>query len=204
MVFRKKVYAASMTYDVPDGEKDQASKIIIHLDNLLTAITKCEEQLDLIYTPFKDQTSTSDQIFAARAALRRYRDRLVDNFNDLKRQAFRCFLLMQPFSIDTQIVKLSKSFVLAISDVEKQVNRFVDLFNNLKSKDFSQTVVKAVDNINSELAQLKQIIEDRMKNHIKNNILARNWVDDVSDELQEKVEIKVPLSLKLLEEDPNE
>ena len=35
----------------------------------------CEEHLNLIYTPFKDtQNITPQQTFAARAALRRYRD----------------------------------------------------------------------------------------------------------------------------------
>ena len=190
-----------MTYDVPDAEKDMATKIVMHLDHLLKMLKTCEEHLNLMYTPFKDnQNISTEQIFAARAALRRYRDKAVDNFNDFKRQAFKCFVLLQPFSFDSQMVKLSKSFVLAISDIEKQVNRFVDLFSNLESKDFGTTIVKSIDNIKKELAQIEQIIEDRMKDHIQNNILARNWVDTVSDELQEKVEKRIPLSIQLVEQ----
>lgn len=201
MVNKRKIYAVNMTYDVPDAEKDMATKIVMHLDHLLKMLKTCEEHLNLMYTPFKDnQNISTEQIFAARAALRRYRDKAVDNFNDFKRQAFKCFVLLQPFSFDSQMVKLSKSFVLAISDIEKQVNRFVDLFSNLESKDFGTTIVKSIDNIKKELAQIEQIIEDRMKDHIQNNILARNWVDTVSDELQEKVEKKIPLSIQLVEQ----
>jgi hypothetical protein len=201
MVSKRKVYAASMNYDVPDAEKDQASKVLIYLDHLLKIMRVCSEHLDLMYTPFKDNQNISpEQTFAARAALRRYRDKVVDNFNILKTQSFKCFVLMQPFSVDTQVLKLSKSFVLAVSDLEKQVNRFVDLFSNMESKDFGQSMVKAIENIKKEMAQLEQIIEDRMKSHLQKNILARNWVDDVSGKLQEKVEQKIPLSLQLVEE----
>lgn len=201
MIKKKKVYAIQMAYEVPSEEKDRASKAIIGFDHLLKTMAFCNDHLDLIYTPFKDNTNiTPEQAYKARAALRRYRDKVADNFNGFKRIAFKCFVLMQPFSSDTQIIKLNKSFVLSIGDVEKQVNRFIELFDNLESKEFPQGVVKAVENIKKEIAQLQQIVEDRIKDHIQNNILARNWVDMVSDELQEKVEKKVPLSVELVNE----
>lgn len=196
-----KIYALNMTYEVPDEEKDRATKVIMYLEHLIKILKFCEDHLDLIYTPFKDNKNISpDQAFTARAALRRYRDKVIENFNVFKRQAFKSFVLLQPFAIDTQIVKLLKSFVSSINDIEKQVNRFVDLFSNLQSKDFGVATVKAIENIKKELAELEQIIEDRMINHIQNNILARNWVDNVSNELQQKVEKQIPLSIELVQE----
>lgn len=196
-----KIYGLQMSYEVPSEEKDKAAKIIVYFDHLLKIIKFCEEHLNLIYIPFKDNPEiSSDQAWKARAALRRYRDKVADNFNIFKRQSFKCFTLLQPFTADTQIIKLSKSFVLSIDDIEKQVNRFIELFSNLEAKDFGQTVVKAIDNIKKELSQLEQIINDRIKNHIQINILARNWVDNVSDELQQKVEKKIPLSIELVNE----
>lgn len=201
MVNKRKIYAIQMSYQVPSEEKDRASKIIMYLDHLVKILQFCNEHLDLIYTPFKDNPEISpDQTFKARAALRRYRDKVAENFNVLKRQAFKCFLLLQPFSADTQIVKLSKSFVLSINDIEKQVNRFIELFSNLQSKDFGPSIVKGVEGVKKELAQLQQIVEDRIKHHVQSNILARNWVDTVSDELQHKVEKKIPLAIELVEE----
>ena len=87
-----------------------------------------------------------------------------------------------------------------MADIEKQVNRFLDLFSSLDAKDFAQTIVKAVENVKKEIAQFEQIIEDRIKNHIENNILARSWVNSISDELQQKVEKKIPLSIELVNE----
>lgn len=198
---QRKVYAVSLSYEVPSEEKDQAEKALMAFDILLRKLKTCDEHLDLIYSPFKNNSNISpEQTYKVRASLRRYRDKVADNFNMFKRIAFRCFVFMQPFSSDTQVVKFSKSFVLAIGDIEKQVNRFIDLFADLESKDFAPTIVKSVENIKKEIAQLEQIIEDRVKPYIENNILAVNWVDSVSDELQEKVEKRVPLAVRLVEE----
>lgn len=197
----KKSYGIQMSYVVPDLDKERAEKAISAFEYLLKKMFQCDEHLDLIYIPFKDNSNVPpDQIYKVRAALRRYRDKVSDNFNILKRVAFKCFVRLQPFSSDTNIVKLNKSFVSSISDLEKQVNRFIDLFSNLESKDFAPTLVKAVENIKKEISQLEQIIEDRIIDHIQNNILARTWVDSVSNELKEKVERKMPLSIELVNE----
>lgn len=198
---KRKLYAAYMSYEVPDEEKDKASKAIRHFQHLIKIMKSCNEHLELMHTPFKDNGDLStDQAYTARAALRRYRDKVIDNFNIFKRQAFKCFVLLQPFSIDTQFVKLNKSFVFSISDIEKQVNKFAELFSNIESKDFAQNMIKSIENIKKEMAKLEQIVEDRIIDHIQTNILARNWVDNVSNELQEKVEDKIPLAIQLVNE----
>lgn len=196
-----KKISANISYIIPDEEKDKAAKSIAIFDAIINLLSDNNEHIDLIYTPFKDHPEIStEQVYEVRAALRRYRDRLADNFNKLKRLAFRGFVSLQPFSSDTQIIKLMKSFVLSINDIEKQVNRFILLFSDLESKDFPQSIIKGAENIKKEIAQLKQIIEDRIKNHIYTNILARNWIDNVSEELKEKVEKKLPFSVELVNE----
>lgn len=204
MIKKKKLYAALMTYEVSEDEKEKAMKALRAFDYLLKLIDFCNDHLDLIYIPFKDnQNITPEQTYAARAALRRYRDKVADNFNGLKRISFRCIVLLQPFASDTQIIKLNKAFTMSVGDIEIQVNRFIDLFSNLEAKDFSQSIVKGVEGIKKELAQLEQLIDERMKEHLQNNILAINWVDSISDELQEKIEQKIPLSVSLVEERNN-
>jgi len=190
-----------MSYSVPSEDKDKAEKALVAFDFLLKKLQAANAHLDLIYTPFKENSNiTPEQTYKARAALRRYRDKAASNFNEVKKIAFRCYVLLQPFSSDTQMVKLSKSFVFSMSDIEKQVNRFLELFSILDAKEFATTIVKSVESVKKEIAQIEQIIEDRVKNHIRNNILARNWVDAVSNELQEKVEKKIPLSVELVNE----
>lgn len=201
MIKRRKKYAIQLSYEVPNEDKTRATKAIMCFDYLLKVMKDCGSYLDLIYTPFKDNQATApEQIMKVRARLRTYRDEVAEKFNLLKKIAFKCFVALQPFSTDTQIIKLNKSFILSMGDIEKQVNRFIDLFSNLEAKEFSQSVVGAIDNIKKEIAQLDQIIENRIKDHLQTNILARNWIDNVSDELQEKVEQKLPFSVELVNE----
>lgn len=200
-MIKKRAYSAMMTYQVSDAEKDQAEKAMRWFNHCMKVLENSEEHLNLIYNPFKKNSDiNAEQVFKIRSALRRYRDKVVENFNNFKRVAFKCYALMQPFTSDTQTEKLLKSFVSAIEDIETQVNRFVELFSNLKSDDFTKAIVPAIDNIKKEIAQLEQIIEDRIKDHLQTNVLARNWVDNVSDELQEKVEKKSPLVMRLVED----
>lgn len=197
----RKIYAIQLSYEVPSEDKDKANKALLFLDYILKLLKKCDQHLDLMFIPFKNNPNVSpDQIFQARAGLRRYRDKVVDNFNDFKKYAFRTYIILQYFSSDTQIIKLNKSFVLSIDDIEKQVNRFVDLFSALDAKEFPTNIVKAIENIKKEVSQFEQIVEDRIISHIKDNILSKSWIDNISDELQEKVEKKIPLSIQLVNE----
>lgn len=193
-----------MTYSVSDAEKDQAMKALRWFDYCLKLAETAQDHLNLIYDPFKKNNDIpSAQIFKIRATLREYRDKVIDNFNNFKKVSFKCYMIIQPFMSDTQMEKLIKSFVTCVESIETQVNRFVDLFANLKSEDLTKGVVSAIENIKKEIAQLKQIIEERIKKHIQENILARNWVDNISEELQEKVEKKSPLIMQLMEDRMN-
>lgn len=195
-----KAYSVQMSYDVSDEEKELAEKAIISLDSVLSLLEVAENHLELMHTPFKDNPeTTSEEIFKARAALRIYRDRAIVNFNNIKKRCFHSFGLLQQFSSDTQIIKIIKSFTMEMEDLEKQVNFFAELFEDLKDQDFSKNIVKSIELIHKECAKLKVIIEDRIKSYIKENILSRNWVDMVSEELQEKVEDRLPLIQKLLD-----
>jgi hypothetical protein len=200
-MFKKRAYTSMMTYQISDPEKDQAEKAMRWFNHCLKRLEQCDEHLNLIYNPFKKHPDiTPEKIFKRRAMLRTYRDKVVENFNNFKKAAFKAYVIMQPFTSDTQTEKLMKSFVSSIEDIEIQVNRFVDLFSDLKSEDFSKGIVTAIENIKKEIVQLEQIVDERVKDHLQTNILARNWVDSVSNELQEKVEKNSPLVMQLVED----
>ena len=198
---KKISYNSQITYDVSEEEKEKADKALTWFGYLNDSLKQSTEHLNLIYNPFKKNSTISpDLVFKRRAALRRYRDQVAKNFNKFKKIAFKCFVLLQPFASDTQTTKLIKALVMSIGDIEKQVNKFIELFSDLKSENFAQAVVKAIENIKKESEQLEQIIDDRIKDHLQNNILARSWVDSISQDLQEKVERKTPFITRLVEE----
>ena len=194
----KKAYAIQMSYEVSDVEKLQAEKALLCFKGALKLLTAASEHLNIMKTPFKDKVDTnSDEIVKARAAIRRFRDKSVDNFNAFKHVSFKCVNVMQSFASDTQTVKLMKSFVTSIDDLEVKVNKFVELFNDLESKDFVKNIVVSIEEIQDQCDEIEEIIDERIKSHIQNNILATSWVDSVSNELQMNVEKKTPLILDL-------
>jgi hypothetical protein len=194
----KKAYSVQMTYDVSDAEKTQAEKALIcftHTDKLLDMAS---EHLNIMKTPFKNNPEMSaEDVLKARSAIRRFRDKSVENFNDFKKEAFKCVNIMKEFSSDTQTLKLMKSFISSIDELEIKVNEFGDLFSDLEAKDFSTNIVKSIEDIQKECESINEIIDERIKTHIQTNILATSWVDTVSTDLQTQVQEKTPLILDL-------
>lgn len=194
----KKAYSVQMTYNVSDDEKRQAEKALLCFNYTSKLLSDASNHLDNMSTPFKDNPGIPpEEIMKARAAIRRFRDKAVENFNEFKVAAFKCVHIMQLFASDTQTLKLMKSFISSIDNLEIKVNDFVALFDDLESKEFVQEVVADIESIQKQCEEVDEIIEERVKNHIQSNILAKSWVDTVSKDLQMKVEQKTPLILEL-------
>ncbi len=194
----KKAYITELTYSISDIEKQDAQKALIYFDATSKLLKKASDHLNIMKTPFKESPEMSiDSVMNVRAALRRFRDKVVDNFNEFKHSAFKCVQIMQKFSTDTQTVKLLKSFISSIDILESKVNIFINLFDNLEAKEFPKDIVINIEDIQKESSALDDIIDDRIKSHIQTNILSKSWVDSVSDELQLKIEKETPLILDL-------
>lgn len=197
----RKSYSVQLSYNITDAEKAQAEKGLINFNLCLRLLTIATDHLNIMAIPFKDHPDIStEQIIKFRAALRRYRDKCIENFNTFKIAAFKCITLMQPFSNDTQMAKLLKSFISSIEDIEKQVNIFSDLFNNLEAKDFITHAAQTIELIKKEVTQLEEIIDDRIKSHIQTDILGKSWVNDISNKLEMTIEKKTPLLIDLNKE----
>ena len=197
-MIKKRAYLVQMTYDVSDDEKMQAERALVFFNHARKLLQLASDHLDIMKTPFKNNPEMDPkEVMKARAAIRRFRDKSVENFNEFKKAAFQCVRVMQDFANDTQTVKLMKSFISTINELEDKVNKFVDLFTDLEAKGFATSVVTAIEGIQAECDDISDIIEDRIKDHITQNILATNWVDSVGDELEMKIEPKTPLILDL-------
>ena len=196
----KKAYAVQMSYEVSDTEKVAAEKALLSFNFALKKLILASEHLNIMKTPFKDNPEMDPkEIMKARAAIRRFRDKAIENFNNFKHAAFKCVNTMQEFSSDTQSVKLMKSFISSIDDLELNVNDFADTFSDLESKDFAKNVISSIEAIQKQCDDIEEIIDERIKNHIQTNILATSWVDSVSNELQMQIEQKTPLILELFD-----
>lgn len=194
----KKSYSVQMSYDVSDSEKQQAEKALLYFRAAEKDLVQASDHLNIMKTPFKDNPDmTPEDVMKARAVIRRFRDKAIENFDKFKRVSFECVNLMQTFESDTQTLKLMKSFIASIDDLEVSVNQFADLFNDLQSKDFVKEVVTSIESIQKQCDDIDEIIDERIKSHIQTNILASSWVDSVSNDLQMKIEKKTPLIVDL-------
>lgn len=187
-----------MSYNVSDSERSQAEKALLYFRAAEKYLVQAADHLNIMKTPFKDNPDmTPEDVMTARAVIRRFRDKAIDNFDQFKKIAFDCVNLMQTFSSDTQTLKLMKSFIASVDDLENGVNQFADLFNDLHSKDFVKDVVAAIESIQKQCDEIEEIIDERIKSHIQTNILAKSWVDSISNDLQMKIEKKTPLIVDL-------
>lgn len=197
-MIKRRAYLVQMTYDVSDEERVAAQKALVYFNHTDKLLQLASEHLDIMKTPFKNNPEMDvKEVMKARTAIRRFRDKSVENFNEFKRAAFKCVQVMQDFANDTQTLKLMKSFISSIDELEIKVNKFVDLFDDLETKNFANDVVTAIQSVQDECDDIKEIIDERIKDHIQQNILATNWVDSVGDELEMKIEPKTPLILDL-------
>jgi len=194
----KRAYAVQMSYDVSDEEKNQADSALLAFEHAAKLLQLANNHLDIMKTPFKDNPEIDPkEVVKARVAIRRFRDQSVENFNAFKRQAFNCVSVMKLFESDTQTLKLMKSFISSIDDLETKVNKFVELCSDLEAKSFVADVVKALEAIQEQCTDIEEIMDERIKNHIQSNILATSWVDTVGNDMQKKIEEKTPLIVDL-------
>lgn len=201
----KKAYATQLTYNVSDTEKRSAEKALLYFNSSEKLLNQASDHLNIMKTPFKDNPDMSpEDVMSARAVIRRFRDSSIDNFNKFKKVAFQCVNIMQMFSTDTQTLKLMKSFITSIDELEVKVNNFSDLFNDLQSKEFVHNIVMHIEDIQKQCDDVNEIIDERIKSHIQTNILATSWVDSVSNDLQMKIEQKTPLVVELYNQRQNQ
>lgn len=197
----KKAYSVQMSYTVTDQEKMIAEKALLRFKHAKKTLEAASDYLNIMNTPFKDNTDMPpDEVYKARAALRRFRDTCVENFNKFKEVAYKCVGIMENFSSDTQTVKLMKSFINSIDDLEADVNKFIDLFDELKDKDFSKNIVESIEKIKKQCEEVNSIINERVKSHIQKNILSSNWTNDVGNRLKTHIDKRKPMIIRLLEE----
>lgn len=194
----KRAYLVQMTYDVSDGEKATAERALHYFDHAIKLLQLASEHLDIMKTPFKNNPEMdAKEVMKARAAIRRFRDKSVENFNEFKKAAFQCVHEMQEFASDTQTLKLMKSFISSINDLEVKVNNFADLFNDLEAKDFATQIVSNIETVQQQCDDVEEIVDERIKDHIQQNILATNWTDSVGKEMEMTIEPKTPIILDL-------
>jgi hypothetical protein len=182
-------------------EKAAAEKVLLVLKYTVKELNKATDHIQIMLTPFKDNPEIPEtELIEFRSALRRYRDKLLENFKAFKEAAFQCVKVLTPFSMDTETTKIKKSFISLVDELEDDVNKFAKLFGDLKDNTFVQSVVSSLTAVQAKAEEIKEFIEDRAKSHIQKEILGKTWMDSIQDELGVKIDTPTPKILELEEE----
>lgn len=200
-MLEKKAYSVQMNFDVPDSEKQIAEKAEEYFEQLLGSIQDVSEYLDLIYIPFsKYQNVDSEMLVDYRRTFRQYKDQCKLKFQRIIKKAYKAVALMNEFGIDTATEELMDSFVGSIRELEKYVDTYVSIFSNLNSPEFRNHLVSTIESLKKQLNQIRQLVTDRILDHIDSNILAKDWAKGVLDRVDEPMKERAPLIVQLFRE----
>lgn len=197
----KRAYSVQMSFDIPDSEKRIAEKAKESFIELNGYIKLLNEYLDMIYDPFKNAgTIDPAEVLKNRVLLRKIRDKTEEKFQKITRRADKCMILMREFSSDTDTEDMMNAFTDSLEDVEKQIEIFLSIFSNLDNTDFCPNLIASIDAIKKQGNQVRQLVKDRIVQHIDTNILAKNWTSRVSEKYRDKVHEKLPWIVELFKE----
>lgn len=191
-----------MSFEIPESEKELADEAKIRFEAVVKRLRDSTEHLDIIYEPFRRHEEVSTKsLVAKRGLLNRYKQKVKDNFNELKTVALLAIRKLDHFaSGDTAIQEIINSFVDSVEDVEKLVNKFLDVMGDYESDTFREDVMSAIDAIRGQTSKLESLVKDRIIEHIDANILSNNWMSSKTDELQLELDDKKPQIVELFDE----
>lgn len=190
-----------MSIKIPDDEKKIAEHAVLYLEKLIKKINSFNKHLDIMYNPFKDYQSVSlDSVKKYKRAIWNYREKIKENFKEIKKISLLCVKKLKHFDSDTHIIELLGSFSDDIGGIENQVNSLISVLSNWDTNNYKNNVVISIENLKKEIAELRKLINDRMIDHINENILSKNWIDNVSNDLNISIKEQQPLIIQLYEE----
>lgn len=194
----KHAYSIQMSSDISDDDRLAAKSAEDGFSMVLAQVRKASEHLDYIYIPFsKLDVLDSDVVVDNRVSLRRYRNQIHKNFEDIFKASYLSVAQMSRFSTDGAVEELMRSYISDVRDLEKSVNYLLSVFSSLNSSEFKDSLLESIMGVKKQCAKIKQLINDRVLEYISTNILAENWENLVSDKVDVNIANKSPLLVEL-------
>lgn len=193
-----KRYALQLSYDVSNEEKKSAEKALLTFDECTKNLNIAKVYLDKMENPFKEDANIKpEQMQEQRAALWRFRDKAIENFNEFKISSFKAVNSLNPFYSDTQTIEDSRAFMNSIDELETIVNEFADLFSDLENAELAKKIVEKIEQIQPKCDAIEDMVKSQIKDHIQKNIQGDDWLNRTSNTFKLEVESKLPKILQL-------
>lgn len=194
--------SVEMSFDIPDAEKDIATEALIRFEAANKSLTEAVEHLDIIYNPFKKHENISIKaVVKRRGVLNRFKQASMNKFNKFKRRAFVAIRRLDKFSNgDKDIQELISSFESAVNELEDGLTDFYEALGNYEAPEFRDEVLSAIESVKASHESLKDLIVDRIIEHIDTEILAKSWMSERRDEFKITDEERKALITQLFDE----
>ena len=174
-----------LSFDIPDSEKKIAQDAIEFLNGVFSALKVAGEHLDIIYEPFKEFPSVSkDAVVENRGVIDRYKQKIKENYNKMKEYALFAIKSLNEFSSDTKILEIIESFKSSIDDIEKSVTKLLETLGDFESDTYRDDIIKLIDDIKKETEDTRNLIKDRIIEHLEVNILAESWLEKAEKQIE--------------------
>ena len=197
----KTAYSIQMSTKVPESERRIGERAIESFEELNGKLKLASNHLNIFSESFSNLASVDpEEVLKHRIVLRNYRDQAKKNFENVIEIAHRGTVLMGSFSSDSKSTDIMNSFLSQMKDMESQCNKFISLFASISNINFVNSLLVQIDIVKKQISEVKQLITDRIMNHIETNILAKKWTNDVVDENENKPYEKLPLIVELFRE----
>jgi hypothetical protein len=185
----KNAVTQQLSYEIPKSEKKLIKSCIDQLQELMDSeISIYSNQLDVMYKSFKDHTGIKpEQADKIQNYLDMYLEKLDDYLKNLKVKALKCIEILQKFQSDTDILSMLKSLDELLDNLKLYQDMLSKTIKEEKSEDFQQNAIKCLESIKKEIAQLKQLITERIMTYLNKNILGNNWSSDVKEDIVDDI-----------------
>jgi hypothetical protein len=175
-----------LSFDIPDSEKKIAQDAIEYLQGVFSALKVSSEHLDIIYEPFKKYPSVSkESVIENRGVIDRYKEKIKENYNKMKQYALFAIRSLNEFSSDNKILEIIESFKSSIDEIEKSVTTLLEMLGDFESDTYRDNIIKQIEEIKTETDETRDLIKDRVIEHLEVNILAESWLEKAEKEFDQ-------------------
>lgn len=190
-----------MVFKIPESEKELARQALELTQKLGAKLKQSEDYLDIIYDPLKKfENLDGEKLVEKQGLFVRFKNKSKENYEELMEESFKLITLLKYFENDTKMAEIISSLNSELDKLKKQVEDLFDSLDNLEGITFQTDAVGEIENIQKTTEQLKNYLDDRINNYLTKNVLAENWINDIENKLNSKIEQKIPLITQLYNE----
>jgi len=203
-MLNKLASSIQMSFEVPEQEKEIASNTKDLFWEVLRLLTIGEDHLEKMYNVFqKHENIPIKSVKKYIGVISRYKEVVKENYEKIMQASAEALNEFDFFSSDTQTLEILNSFESSIKDVEKQIEIFLEAVEDYESDNFRNGVIKGIEGVKKQSAQVENLVKERIIEHIDANILAKDWIADTNSDLKDKMKERDPMVTRLFQERQN-